>query len=410
MKMKNGMYLFATAIVASTMGLASCSNDEEAVGVATPPQVAATKITLGVYANGMPEPHKRSTAEEVNMGSQTQAINQVAVVPVANGAYQAPIVFQGISAGEKQTEVKTVSLLETVDEFLVYGNIDAGKIKETADAFDGFTLSPAELSGGKNGDVSVTDVKEPYGLYYYKDAKRFSTSTYTFTNAQNEFWTESPSWGTEEEQEIKGKTGVKISGVGYGVGVLVGAVRQSTKYVEGQFDDFDNSGSNWDTEISAKMDLKGVIVEGQPGSLNEKFEQAGADVKVYSTAVKEDWQSSALSFTGDDGKVADANTYTVVAEEDKDILVTFQVQNNTGKNLNLKNGGDVANGGYVYYTAKLANKDGKNVFEKATTTLLNANIQDWGNGTTTPPEKTDVFIGVEFDMQWKQGIVYDMDI
>ena len=107
------------------------------------------------------------------------------------------------------------------------------------------------------------------------------------------------------------------------------------------------------------MDLKGVIVEGQPGSLNEKFEQAGADVKVYSTAVKEDWQSSALSFTGDDGKVADANTYTVVAEEDKDILVTFQVQNNTGKNLNLKNGGDVANGGYVYYTAKLANKDGK---------------------------------------------------
>lgn len=149
MKMKNGMYLFATAIVASTMGLASCSNDEEAVGVATPPQVAATKITLGVYANGMPEPHKRSTAEEVNMGSQTQAINQVAVVPVANGAYQAPIVFQGISAGEKQTEVKTVSLLETVDEFLVYGNIDAGKIKETADAFDGFTLSPAELSGGK---------------------------------------------------------------------------------------------------------------------------------------------------------------------------------------------------------------------------------------------------------------------
>ena len=101
MKMKNGMYLFATAIVASTMGLASCSNDEEAVGVATPPQVAATKITLGVYANGMPEPHKRSTAEEVNMGSQTQAINQVAVVPVANGVYQAPIVFQGISAGEK---------------------------------------------------------------------------------------------------------------------------------------------------------------------------------------------------------------------------------------------------------------------------------------------------------------------
>ena len=32
MKMKNGMYLFATAIVASTMGLASCSSDEEVAG------------------------------------------------------------------------------------------------------------------------------------------------------------------------------------------------------------------------------------------------------------------------------------------------------------------------------------------------------------------------------------------
>ena len=31
MKMRNGMYLFATAIVAGTMGLASCSNDEDVV-------------------------------------------------------------------------------------------------------------------------------------------------------------------------------------------------------------------------------------------------------------------------------------------------------------------------------------------------------------------------------------------
>lgn len=28
MKMRNGMYLFAAAIVASTVGLSSCSNDE----------------------------------------------------------------------------------------------------------------------------------------------------------------------------------------------------------------------------------------------------------------------------------------------------------------------------------------------------------------------------------------------
>ena len=32
MKMRNGMYLFAAAIVASTVGLSSCSNDEEGVG------------------------------------------------------------------------------------------------------------------------------------------------------------------------------------------------------------------------------------------------------------------------------------------------------------------------------------------------------------------------------------------
>ena len=47
MKMRNGMYLFATAIVAGTMGLASCSNDEDVVAGGEASGVA-NKVTLGV--------------------------------------------------------------------------------------------------------------------------------------------------------------------------------------------------------------------------------------------------------------------------------------------------------------------------------------------------------------------------
>ena len=67
----------------------------------------------------------------------------------------------------------------------------------------------------------------------------------------------------------------------------------------------------------------------------------------------------------------------VAPDKASKIAVSFQFQNNTGYALNLKNGKKVANGDYVYYSVELNQKENKDVFAAATTTILNARITDW---------------------------------
>ena len=171
---------------------------------------------------------------------------------------------------------------------------------------------------------------------------------------------------------------------------------------------------NWADEINAKMTLTGIVIEGQPAEMDAKFNQAGS-VKVFETPAKETLNSEKIKFTdateSDPMKVTDANFYTVVAPENEaNIVVSFRFQNNTRRTLTLQTGESVADKGFVYYSVKLAKDNTRQIFEAAYTTLLNANITDWGKGTTTPPEKTDVFIGVEFETEWSKGIAYDLDI
>lgn len=67
MKFRNGMYLFATAIVAGTMGLASCSNEEDVVAGGEE-QGVTSKVTLGVHVNG--GVNKKASQGDVNLGGE----------------------------------------------------------------------------------------------------------------------------------------------------------------------------------------------------------------------------------------------------------------------------------------------------------------------------------------------------
>ena len=83
MKMKNGMYLFATAIVASTMGLASCSSDEEVTGGTDLSSLINGKkndVTLALSVKGAVD--KRLNQDEANMGTTIQTISNIYVVPM----------------------------------------------------------------------------------------------------------------------------------------------------------------------------------------------------------------------------------------------------------------------------------------------------------------------------------------
>lgn len=166
------------------------------------------------------------------------------------------------------------------------------------------------------------------------------------------------------------------------------------------------------------MTLTGIVIEGQPAEMDAEFNQTGS-VKVFEAPADAVLKEDKIKFTdatdSDPMKVVDANFYTVVAPENEaNIVVSFRFQNNTGRTLTLQTGETVADKGFVYYSVKLAKDYNGNterqIFEAAYTTLLNANITDWSKGTITPPEKTDVFIGVEFETEWSKGLAYDLDI
>lgn len=399
-KMRNGMYLFATAIVAGTVGLSSCSNDEEAVGGA--PEVAASKVTMGVYASGMPS--KRLAAGDVNLDGTVQNITDVTVVPVFNGTWQTPINLGSITAGAKQSNAQSVNLLKTVNEFLVYGNVP--------NVAQGMKFIAAD-AGITDGTTSM-NYKKPYGLTYYADITNFKTSTESVEN-NDAFWN-IESW--DDATQVGDAKAIKLSGVKYAMGVLAAGVRTTSTFVENEFSKADGqaelSSENWAAEINDKMLLTGIVIEGQPAEMDAKFNQTGS-VKVFEVPADAALKENKIAFTDatDDEpmKVIGANFYTVVAPENEaNIVVSFRFQNSTGRTLTLQTGESVADKGFVYYSVKLAKDNTRQIFEAAYTTLLNANITDWGKGTITPPEKTDVFIGVEFETEWSKGIAYDLDI
>lgn len=398
------MYLFAAAIVASTVGLSSCSNDEEAVGGA--PEVAASKVTMGVYASGMPS--KRLAAGDVNLDGTVQNITDVTVVPVFNGTWQTPINLGSITAGAKQSNAQSVNLLKTVNEFLVYGNVP--------NVAQGMKFIAAD-AGITDGAASM-DYKKPYGLTYYADITNFKTSTESVEN-NDAFW-KIVSW--DDATQVGDAKAIKLSGVKYAMGVLAAGVRTTSTFVENQFSKADGqtelSSENWAAEINAQMTLTGIVIEGQPAEMDAEFNQTGS-VKVFEAPADAVLKEDKIKFTdatdSDPMKVVDANFYTVVAPENEaNIVVSFRFQNNTGRTLTLQTGETVADKGFVYYSVKLAKDYNGNterqIFEAAYTTLLNANITDWSKGTITPPEKTDVFIGVEFETEWSKGLAYDLDI
>lgn len=82
MKKTKFAYLFATALVAGTMGLTSCQEEVEN------PAAKEGSVTIGLSTVAT-----RSSADDVNMGSTLQQIDNVVVVPMIGNAYQNPILF-----------------------------------------------------------------------------------------------------------------------------------------------------------------------------------------------------------------------------------------------------------------------------------------------------------------------------
>lgn len=413
MKMKNGMYLFAAAIVASTMGLTSCSNDEE--GVANPYEGKTTTVSVGVSVKTPTAKRAALTDANVNLGGEVADIANVTIVPFIDETGQTPILLGTVVSDDNKKKSETATIQQTVNSFRVYGNV-AGI--DNTQPFKDFDITPGASDNEDRNDGIYQELKAPYGLYYY--ANTLKTGYYAVNN--NAEWAAVSAWGDliSDKTAIASNNRIKIEGVKYAVGVLASKVlvnleNENDKCFGYVASDVFIGEKTYQEVLNEKkaMTLKGLVIYDQPASVNTKdFTWNTNKVKVFAAATSTDLTGNKLDFgTSWSGQMTGANIYSVVAPETNKITVVYQFLNETDYTLQLNNGELCAPGKYAYYMTELSADGTKGyVFAAGATTLLNATVKDWGKGTLDMPENTDVQIGVEIDVTWAEGVIYNQDI
>lgn len=395
MKKTKLAYLFATALVAGTMGLTSCSEENENL---IPTDGKTTKVAISMSL----AQQTRATADEVNMGSTIADINNVVIVPMVNDVAQNVIALGTFDADVITTHYKQASILQTVNKFRVYGNLP-GTFTDNA----AFTFPSLAQDAAGTGDLA--SCVKPHGLYYYAEAG--NTGTNKFEVGTGASWEAVSNWAPiTDNQAVGTNTYIRIGGVKYAVGVLAAGVIDGSDKDKMIFKDDEGTYSINSVGVAEPFVVDGIVVEDQPKNFNETFGETGGNVMVYETATAASLLDDKLAFDGSN-KVSGANVYCVVAPEDKDnIKVNIRFQNKSGKTLVLNSGDEVAPDGYLYLWATLRKTADNNIFSAATSTLLNATVQDWGRATTTIVETTDVAIGLVIDTTWAKGILFDENI
>lgn len=398
MKKTKFAYLFATTLVAGTMGLVSCSEEGENP---MPTNGETTKVAISMSL----EQQTRATADQVNMGSDIQNINNVIIVPMVNDIPQNVISLGTFDPDVKTTHYKTATIPQTVSKFRVYGNLPGSFADNAAFVFP----SLAQDAAGEDGDLA--SFVKPHGLYYYAEAGNTGENKFQIGTGAN--WEAVTNWTPIIDNETVGtNTFIKIGGVKYSVGVLAAGVLDGSDKTKKIFKDADGTtySINDLADVENPFILDGIVVEDQPKNLTETFAETGGNVRVYETAASANLLDDKISF-GEGNKISGANIYCVVAPENKDhIIVNFRFQNKSGKTLVLNSGEEVAAEGYLYLYATLRPDADNDIFSAATSTLLNATVQDWGRATTTIVETTDVAIGVEISTAWAKGLSFDENI
>lgn len=451
MKQNKFAYLFAVALAAGTVGMTSCSSEAGDIADAGVENKVTLSLSVADRVAG------RATADQVNLGTTFQAIKNIAVVPMIGKTYQTPIILGDFTPleNDKITE-KVAALNSNVNKFKVYGNID--KVDNNNSAFDeskvfeNFTISVPTVAGEDNPKLDGTTFYQPHGLYYYAFAGDGNNKIKTGASSTD---LNDVEIGTAIGKDAKY---IKLSNVHYAVGVLATAVfNASTENVI-----ISNDGTEANAAVSDdNVKFKGIIINKQSKTLDQDFVQSGTElVSIYDASLntasgeqepKQGFDGTKFQPKNESQKFTNisqsannqdkANIYTIVAatgsssktqiENEEDIkavigeIITgnleFELQQ--GKKLKLDNGNtiDATTAPKKFYMAfrlqpeiKENNPDGsysyRAVFMKDHMTFFNAKVKNWGLASETPIEVTDATIGVEVDLSWNEGIVYDEEI
>lgn len=406
MKKTKFAYLFATTLVAGTMGLTSCQEEVEN------PAAKEGSVTIGLSTVAT-----RSSADGVNMGSTLQQIDNIVVVPMIGNAYQNPILFGNLTPSDAKVKKQTRTMSQAVSRFKVYGNVCDGYVTPAYSAlseaavFTGLTFTaPTWESGAPAVDEGQPAYSKPHELYYYYD-----TNTTGFSASKNEWGTSEPTWTTGVKLLGDNKS-VKITPVNYAVGVLAAAIQNGDVTTAFYKDATCEGVSN--TFDGSQITVSGITIAGQTQSFDADFKPSGT-VNVYETA------AVSTIATDDSKKVSNTargngNIYSVVAPTTAG-TVTLNIEFTVASDVYFKlaDGQTIVGNGQKLYLPVVLNKElaSKPVAEGATeifqadkATFLNAKVMNWGLASETPVETTDVTIGVEFDVAWGEGLSFDVEI
>lgn len=390
--------LFSKGLMAAAavMMFASCSN-EEGVNVPTA-DGKTTDVTIGLSV----APSTRSTAEEVNLDTDKQPITNIAVVPMVGTAPQKPVRWDAVDANGKSEE-KTAQLLSSVNGFRVYGNLTAEQYAATENvlALDGemFKLQQSK----KN-----TAYKAPHSqLYYYRDVKAgefFTNSTASsWENVQPQEWTSAQSVGTAKY--------VKVDGINYAVGILAAAVMNGDNTL------CFKTAAGDKNAVEAGVKVTGIIVNNQR-DFTKTFTLGDTPYEVYETADNQEFARAGIGASN----ANEGNIYMIAAPTNEADQVNVNIEFLLPADVTLtktdgtKVTGAPETGTKLYLGLKLKGQGQAtsqkiaSVFAADYITYLNATVKNWGIATETPVEVTDAQIGVEFNVDWAEGNIYNVEI
>lgn len=406
MKLNKSAYLFAAALVASTMGMTSCSSEEFIDGAD-----AGTENTVTLSMSVADKFGTRVSANAVNLGTELSDIENIWVVPTIAGVPQNPISMGSLDPNDKsaQSVEKKTTLNSRVDGFKIYGNVtpDAGFTFNENAVAQNFTVTVAKAK-----DINGVPVYNPHGLYYYGVANVGEQQVGDPVGLGNIYvGANSGSTTVLTTGSIEKNAYVKIDGVDYAVGVLAAAILNGDESTPVY-----SSNDGTDTEDGKAFDnitVSGIIINNQKLKLDQDFKPVDGNVgAIYETAT-----ASAFVTKGNEiGKqnTGNGNLYVVVTETGTEENVSANIEFTLAANKYIK----VGNGKYIggktetkfYLPVSLKPEDSKAVFMKDYSTFLNATVKNWGMASETPVEVTDVNLAVEIDLNWREGITYNQDI
>lgn len=391
--------LFSKGLMAAAavMMFASCSNEE---GVNVPAvDGKTTDVTIGLSVRGT-----KAAGGDMNFDG-TADITNIAVVPFVGTAAQKPIPFANIVDGST-SEIKTVQMVNTVDGFKVYGNLTPTQYEKVDKGVYGLTAADFALTGSVQ--AGGKECCNPHTqLYYFADAKSFYRAT------EGSDWN-GASWGPEATTGAIGSAKfIKIANVNYAVGVLAAAIKNGDA-TECFYTNADATEGAMNA-TTAGVTVSAVLVEGQKG-FDVNLLPTGEAKTIYVAADKSGaFATSSIGAVGDASK--NGNVFSVVSPTSEGEAVNVNIEFDLPKGAFLKTTtgkviGSAENATKFYLGLKLT-KDAdhqKEVFVADFVTILNATVKNWGIASETPVTVTDAQIGVEFNTEWQQGNLYEVEI